>query len=270
MSTTISAAQVKELRDATGAPMMDAKRALEETGGDLEAARTLLREKGMAQVAKRAGRATTEGLVGYRIEGDVATMVAVGCETEPVSKNEEFQAFAKKVLDAVHADGPGAVESLEQDRLDTGAKLGENIVVVGAERYVVEGEGGTLNAYTHPPANKIGVLVQLEGGTPELARQLAMHISFAAPEWTTRDEVPAETVEAERQVYLNSDELAGKPEQAKEKIVEGMLGKRFYAAQPGGVLVDQPWIHDSAKTVGQALEEGGAKVTAFTRLSVAE
>jgi elongation factor Ts len=264
--STITAAQVKELRDATGAPMMDAKRALEETSGDLAAARTLLREKGMAQVAKRAGRATTEGLVGYRIEGGKGTIVAVGCETEPVSKNDEFQAFAKKVLESVHADGPGAVDSLEQDRVDVGAKLGENIVVVGAERY----EGGVLNAYAHPPANKIGVLVQLEGGTEELARQLAMHISFADPRWTTRDGVPAEEIEAEKQVYLNSDELAGKPEQAKEKIVEGMLGKRFFAAQPGGVLVDQPWIHDSAKTVGQALEEAGARVVAFRRLSVAE
>jgi elongation factor Ts len=266
VSTTITAAQVKELRDATGAPMMDAKRALEETGGDLDAARTLLRERGMAQVAKRAGRATSEGLVGFRIEGDRGTIVAVGCETEPVSKNDEFQAFAKKVLEAVHADGPGAVEGLESARVDVGAKLGENIVVVGAERY----EGGVLNAYAHPPANKIGVLVQLEGGTEELARQLAMHISFAAPEWKSRDEVPAETVEAERQVYLNSDELQGKPEAAKAQIVEGMLGKRFFAAQPGGVLVDQPWIHDSAKTVGQALGEAGARVVAFKRLSVAE
>jgi elongation factor Ts len=264
--TTITAAQVKELRDATGAPMMDAKRALEESGGDLDAARTLLRERGMAQVAKRAGRATTEGLVGYRVDGSTGTIVAVGCETEPVSKNDEFQAFAKKVLEAVHADGPSAVEALEQDRVDVGAKLGENIVIAGAERY----EGGTLNAYAHPPANKIGVLVQLEGGSEELARQLAMHISFAAPEWTTRDDVPAETVEAERKVYLNSDELQGKPEGAKAQIVEGMLGKRFFAAQPGGVLVDQPWIHDSAKTVGQALGEAGARVVAFTRLSVAE
>jgi elongation factor Ts len=258
--TTITAAQVKELRDATGAPMMDAKRALEESGGDLDAARTLLRERGMAQVAKRAGRATTEGIVGYRVDGSTGTIVAVGCETD------EFQAFAKKVLEAVHADGPSAVEALEQDRVDVGAKLGENIVIAGAERY----EGGTLNAYAHPPANKIGVLVQLEGGSEELARQLAMHISFAAPEWTTRDDVPAETVEAERQVYLNSDELQGKPEGAKAQIVEGMLGKRFFAAQPGGVLVDQPWIHDSAKTVGQALGEAGARVVAFTRLSVAE
>ena len=269
MSTTISASQVKELRDATGAPMMDAKRALQETGGDLDAARTLLREKGMAQAAKRAGRATTEGLVGYRLEGGTGTMVAVGCETEPVSKNEEFQAFAKRLFEAVHADGPDAVASLEQDRVDTAAKLGENIVVVGAERYEA-GEGEVLNAYAHPPANKIGVLVKLAGGTEELARQLAMHISFASPEWTTKEDVPAEVVEAEKQVYLNSDELADKPEQAKEKIVQGMLAKRFFAAQPGGALTEQPWIHDSAKTVGQALSEAGATVLAFRRLSVAE
>ena len=269
VSTTISASQVKELRDATGAPMMDAKRALEETGGDLEAARTLLREKGMAQVAKRAGRATTEGLVGYRIEGGTGTMVAVGCETEPVSNNDAFQAFAKKVLETVHAEGPDAVESLEQDRVDVGAKLGENIVVVGAERYEI-GEGEVVNAYAHPPANKIGVIVKLEGGSEELARQLAMHISFAAPEWVSKEDVPAETVEAERQVYLNSDELQGKPEQAKEKIVEGMLAKRFFAMQPGGTLTEQPWIHDSAKTVGQALGEAGARVVAFKRFSVAE
>ena len=269
MSTTISASQVKELRDATGAPMMDAKRALQETGGDLEAARTLLREKGMAQVAKRAGRATTEGLVGFRIESGTGTMVAVGCETEPVSKNEAFQAFAKQVLEAVHADGPGAVESLEQARVDVGAKLGENIVVVGAERYEA-GEGEVVNAYAHPPANKIGVIVALAGGSEELARQLAMHISFAAPEWLAKEDVPVEAVEAEKQVYLNSDELAGKPEQAKEKIVEGMLAKRFFAAQPGGVLTEQPWIHDAAKTVGQALSEAGARVVAFKRLSVAE
>ena len=269
MSTTISASQVKELRDATGAPMMDAKRALEETGGDLDAARTLLRERGMAQVAKRAGRATTEGMVGYRIADGYGTIVALGCETEPVSKNDEFAAFAKRLFEAVHAGGPEAVASLEQDRVDTAAKLGENIVVVGAERYEAA-EGEVLNAYAHPPANKIGVLVKLSGGSEELARQLAMHISFAAPEWTTKEDVPADVVEAEKQVYLNSDELAGKPEQAKEKIVEGMLAKRFYAAQPGGALTEQPWIHDAAKTVGQALAEAGATVLAFRRLSVAE
>jgi elongation factor Ts len=269
VSTTIPASQVKELRDATGAPMMDAKRALEETGGDIDAARTLLREKGIAGAAKRAGRETSEGLVGYRIEGSVGTMVAVGCETDFVSGNDEFQAFAKSVLEAVHADGSDAVASLEDTRAALAGKLGENIVVVGAERYET-GEGEVVNAYAHPPANKIGVIVKLEGGSEELARQLAMHISFAAPEWLSKDDVPADTVEAERQVYLNSDELQGKPEQAKEKIVEGMLAKRFYAMQPGGTLTEQPWIHDSAKTVGQALNEAGARVLAFKRFSVAE
>jgi elongation factor Ts len=196
-------------------------------------------------------------------------MVAVGSETDPVSKTTEFQSFAKKVLEAVHAGGPQAVESLEQERVDLGSQLHENIVVVGAERYETD-NGEVVSAYTHPPANKIGVIVKLEGGSEELARQLAMHISFAAPEWLTKDDVPAETVEAEKQVYLNSDELQGKPEQAKEKIVEGMLAKRFYAMQPGGTLTEQPWIHDSAKTVGQALDEAGARVVAFRRFSVAE
>ena len=265
----ISAALVKELRDATGAPMMDCKRALQETNGDVEAARTILRERGMAQAQKRVGRETTEGLVGYRVENGTGTMVAVGSETDFVSGNDEFQAFAKSVLEAVHADGPDAVASLEEARSALSGKLGENIVVVGAERYE-QGEGEVLNAYTHPPANKIGVLVKLAGGNEELARQLAMHISFAAPEWTTKEDVPAEAIEAEKQVYLNSDELEGKPEQAKEKIVEGMLAKRFFAAQPGGVLNEQPWIHDSAKTVGQALADAGAHVVAFKRFSVAE
>ena len=267
--TTISASLVKELRDATGAGMMDSKRALQETGGDLEAARTLLREKGMAQAGKRADRATSEGLVGYHQSEGRVTMVAVGCETEPVSKNEEFQAFAKSVLDAVDESGPDAVAALEERRVELIGKLGENIVVTGAERYEA-GSGETLGAYAHPPANKIGVVVELEGGSPELARQLAMHISFAAPEWISKDDVPADAVEAERQIYLNSDELEGKPEQAKEKIVEGMLAKRFFAAQPGGALTEQPWIHEPSQTVGQALADAGARVVAFKRLSVAE
>lgn len=269
MSATISASLVKELRDATGAGMMECKRALQETGGDLEAARTLLRERGMAQAGKRADRATSEGLVGYHQSADRVSMVAVGCETEPVSKNDEFQAFAKRVLDLVEEQGPDAVGELEPERVELVGKLGENIVVTGAERYDAA-SGEVLGAYTHPPANKIGVVVKLEGGTPELARQLAMHISFAAPAWATKDDVPAEAVDAERQIYLNSDELAGKPEAAKDKIVEGMLAKRFYAAQPGGALTEQPWIHEASQTVGRALASGGARVVAFRRLSVSE
>lgn len=267
MSTTdISAGLVKQLRDRTGAGMMECKRALVETGGDIDEAIRLLREKGMAAAGKRADRATTEGLVGSIVRDGVGSIVGIGCETEPVSRSDEFQAFGVGVLRAVHADGPDAVAAFEQERLELIGKLGENILVVGAARFDM---GSTVAAYVHPPANKIGVLVALDGGSEELARQVAMHISFAAPEWTTRDEVPAEAVVAERQIFLNSDEVQSKPEAAREKIVDGMLAKRFYAASPGGVLVDQTWIHDSSKTVGQALGDAGATVSAFTRISVA-
>jgi elongation factor Ts len=268
VSSTISAGLVKELREQTGAGMMDCKRALEETGGDIEAARTLLRERGMALAGKRAGRATTEGLVGYVIEGAVGAIVGVGCETEPVSKNDEFRAFAERVLRIVLADGPEAVERFEEERQELVGKLGENVVIVGTERFDAP-DGNVLAGYAHPPANKIGVLVELGGGTAELARQVAMHIAFAAPEWGTRDEVPAEALEAERAIYANTDEVQSKPEAAREKIVDGMLGKRFYAATPGGVLADQAWVHDASKSVGQALEEAGASVVQFARVSVA-
>jgi elongation factor Ts len=268
MSATISASLVKELRDATGAGMMDCKRALEETNGDLDAARTLLRERGMASAGKRAGRETTEGLVGYIVDGSVGSIVGVGCETDPVSKNDEFREFAVKVLRAVHADGPGAIESFEDERIELIARLGENIVIAGAERFDAP-EGNVLAGYAHPPANKIGVLVELEGGSEELARQLAMHVSFAAPEWTTRDDVPADVLAAERSIFENSDEVQSKPEAAREKIVDGMLAKRFFAATPGGALVEQAWIHEPSKTVGQALADAGASIARFARISVA-
>ncbi|HSI97970.1 MAG TPA: translation elongation factor Ts [Gaiellaceae bacterium] len=268
MSTTISASLVKELRDQTGAGMMDCKRALEETGGDLEAARTLLREKGMASAGKRAGRTTTEGLVGHIVDGSVGSIVGIGCETEPVSRNDEFQGFAERVLRAVHERGSGAASEFDEERLELIGKLGENIVIAGAERFEAP-DGNVVAAYAHPPANKIGVLVELQGGLPELARQLAMHIAFAAPEWTARGDVPAEVVESERSIFMSSEEVESKPEAAREKIADGMLAKRFYAATPGGVLADQAWIHDPAKTVGQALEEAGASAVRFTRISVA-
>jgi len=259
---------VKELRDATGAGMMDCKRALEETEGDLTAARTLLRERGMASAGKRAGRQTTEGLVGFVVDDGRGSIVGIGCETEPVSKNDEFHAFAERVLRAIQTGGAQAVDEFEDERVELIAKLGENVVIVGPERFDAPA-GNILAGYAHPPAHKIGVLVELVGGTPELARLLAMHISFAAPEWTTRDDVPAETLAQERSIFMNTDEVQSKPEAAREKIVDGMVGKRFFAATPGGVLVDQAWIHDPAKTVGQALADAGASVSRFARVSVA-
>jgi elongation factor Ts len=265
--TAISASLVKELRDRTGAGMMDCKRALEETNGDLEAAVTLLREKGMASAAKRAGRETSEGKVGYRLAGDGGrgTIVAVGCETEPVSNNDEFLAYAKDVLEAVDAHGGGAEAELEQERAQLAGKLGENIVVVGTARFE-RVDGGVIAGYAHPPANKIGVLVQLRGGDAELGRKVAMHVAASpSTQWIGRDDVPEETVASERDIYSNSDEVQSKPEQAREKIVEGMLNKRFFAQT---VLTDQEWIHDGSKTVGQALQEAGAEVLEFERFQL--
>jgi elongation factor Ts len=264
--TEISAALVKELRDQTGAPMMDCKRALQETNGDIEAAKRVLRERGVASAQKRAGRETTEGKVGYRVgdEGSRGTIVAVGCETEPVSNNDEFLAFAKKVLEVVEADGPGAEQQLDDERLQLSGKLGENIVVVGAARFEAV-DGARIDGYAHPPANKLGVLVQLRGGSPELARRVAMHIAASAPQWIGRDDVPEDVVATEREIFSSSDEVQSKPEQAREKIVEGMLNKRFFADR---VLTDQPWIHDTGKTVGQALGEEGAEVLEFERLAL--
>jgi elongation factor Ts len=264
----IPASLVKQLRERTGAGMMDCKRALQETDGDLDAAVALLRERGQASAGKKAERTTADGRVGFLVENGTGAIVGIGSETDFVAKNDEFQTFAEKVLRGVHADGPGAVDGFETERQELVGKLGENIVVVGAERFESP-DGNALAGYAHPPANKIGVLVELAGGTPELARQVAMHIAFAAPEWGTRDDVPADAVEAERAIFTNSDEVQSKPEAAREKIVDGMLAKRFYAATPGGVLADQAWIHDAGKTVAQALEEAGASVARFARISVA-
>jgi elongation factor Ts len=262
----ISAALVKELRDQTGAPMMDSKRALVEANGDIEAAIRLLREKGMAGAAKRADRETPEGKVGYRLadDGTRGTMVAIGCETEPVSNNDEFLAFAKKVLETVESDGPGAESALEEERAQLAGKLGENVVVTGAARFEAV-DGAKIAAYAHPPRNKIGVLLQMRGGSDDLARKVAMHIAAMKPSWIGREDVPEETVSQEREIYASTDEVQSKPEQAREKIVEGMLNKRFFGAN---VLLDQEWIHDSGKKVGDALGEEGAEVLEFERFEL--
>jgi elongation factor Ts len=264
MTTEISAAMVKELREATQAGIMDAKRALQSTEGDFDKAVQLLREKGMASAAKRAGRETTEGKVGVLVDGNRASIVAVGSETEPVSNNEEFLAYAEKVLRAVQARGEGAVAELEDERVQLSAKLGENIQVVGAKR-MEAADGEELSQYVHPPANKVGVLLKTKGGSPDLARQLAMHISFAKPTYRTRDEVPQELVDAEREILSKLDEVLAKPENVRDKIVEGMLNKRFYGES---VLGEQAWIHDTGLTVSKALEQGGLELVDYAWYSV--
>ena len=172
------------------------------------------------------------------VRDSVGAIVAVGCETEPVSKNDDFLAFAEEVLrDGARRRRGG--RALEDERVALAAKLGENIQVVGAKR-MAAADGEHLTFYVHPPANKVGVLVRTKGGDPAGRPQLAMHITFARPTYGTRDEVPPELVDAEREILSKSDEVQSKPANVREKIVEGMLNKRFYAES---VLSEQTWIH---------------------------
>jgi elongation factor Ts len=262
--SAVSAGMVKELRDRTGAGMMDCKDALVETGGDVDAAAKLLREKGIAQAAKRSGRETTEGKVALDLGESVAAMVAVGCETEPVSNNEEFLVYVERVLDKVEHHGPEAYEELEDERVELSAKLGENIVVRGTVRFEGQ-EGDVLAGYVHPPANKIGVIVHGRGN-PDVARPLAMHISFAAPNYLARGDVPEAEIDAEREILGKQPDVASKPEEVRGKIVEGRLQKWLSER----VLEDQEWIHESGKKVGAVLREAGFEVIDFRRFAVAE
>ena len=245
--TEITAAMVKQLRDATSAGMMDCKRALQETDGDFDDAVKLLREKGMASAAKRADRETSEGKVGVMVRDDVGAIAAVGCETEPVSKNDDFLAFAEKVLRTVFDGGDPA--SLEDERVELAAKLGENIQVVGAKR-MEAGAGEDLTFYVHPPANKVGALVRTKGGDPAAARSLALHLTFARPTYGERDEIPQALVDAEREILSKSEEVLSKPENVREKIVDGQLNKRFFGES---VLTEQTWYRRRGNRHGRAV-----------------
>jgi elongation factor Ts len=261
----IGANLVKELRERTGAGMMDCKRALEETDGNVDDAVTLLREKGVAQAAKRSGRETTEGKVVLDFCSEsTAAMVAVGCETEPVSNNEDFLVFVQRVVDAVCHHGPESVSELEDERVALAAKISENIVVRDAVRFE-GGEGEVLAGYVHPPASKIGVLVHGKGN-PDVARQLAMHIAFAAPLYLTRADVPGAEIDAEREILAKQPDVAAKPEDVRGKIVEGRIQKWLSER----VLEDQEWIHEPSQKVGQALKEAGFGVVEFRRFALAE
>jgi elongation factor Ts len=264
--TTISAGLVKELRDATGAGMMECKRALEETGGNVEDAIKYLREKGIASVAKRSGRETTEGKVAVELGDTHAAMVAVGCETEPVSNNQEFFIYLEKVLDAVEKRGEQAADELEAERVELAAKLGENIAVRGAVRFEAE-EGEILAGYVHPPANKIGVLIHGRGN-PDAAYKLAQHIAFAAPLYKTREDVPEAEIDAEREILSKQPDLEGKPEEVKAKMVEGRIQKWL----SDGVLAEQVWIHDTSgkSRVGKALQDAGFDLVEFRRFALSE
>jgi elongation factor Ts len=264
--TDISAALVKQLRDATSAGMMACKQALVETGGDFDEAVKLLRERGLASAAKRADRETTEGKVGVMVRENVGAIAAVGCETEPVSNNDEFLAYAEQVLKAVFDDGDDAPAALEDKRVELTAKLGENIQVVGARRLQAS-DGEQLTYYVHSPANKVGALVQTKGGKQEEARSLALHLTFAKPTYTSRGDVPQDLVDAEREILSNSEDVLSKPEQVREKIIEGQLNKRFFGES---VLGEQTWYRadEFSGTVDQYLKDRGIELVDYAWYSV--
>jgi len=219
----------------------------------------------MASAAKRADRATSEGKVGVLVEGGTGAIAAIGCETEPVSNNEDFLAYAEQVLRAVFAGG--SADDLEAERVALAGKLGENIQVVGAKRFETA-DGESLSFYVHTPANKVGAVVKTKGGDPDAARSLALHLTFARPTYGTRDEVPHELVDAEREILSHSDEVLSKPENVREKIVEGQLNKKFFGES---VLTEQTWYRadESTGTVAQYLKERGIELLDYAWYAVA-
>jgi elongation factor Ts len=269
-----SSADIKALRESTGAGMMDVKRALDEADGDHGKATEILRVKGLKGVTKREGRSAMNGLVAAKAGHGVGTLLEVNCETDFVAKGEKFIALADQVLaQAVTVSASSADELLASDMggktvkdvLDeANATIGEKIEI----RRVARLEGGHVVSYLHKtspdlPA-QIGVLVATEGGDEVTARDIAMHIAAFSPSVLSRDEIDAETVANERRVALATAKEEGKPEGALPKIVEGRVNGFFKE----NVLLEQPFAKDAKKTVAKVLEESGATAKAFARFRV--
>ncbi|HEY8492753.1 MAG TPA: translation elongation factor Ts [Myxococcota bacterium] len=278
----ISAAAVKDLRDRTGAGMMDCKKALTDAGGDIEKAATLLRERGLAKAAKREGRATAEGTIAMALAGSVGALVELGCETDFVARTEDFQRLAQAIAEvaagrpdggdaAALANAPMEGETVAARITAAAGKLGENVVLKRAAR--LEAPEGLVGGYVHA-GGKLGVLVALRtsargAGAEALAKDVAMHVAAADPSPVAVDRagVPADLVERERELFAKQAAQSGKPEKVIEKIVEGRINK-FYSEV---TLLEQPFVKDPDRTVRELLEQTGKElggpvaVTGFVR-----
>ncbi|AMB39908.1 elongation factor Ts [Arthrobacter sp. TES] len=272
-----TAADIKALRERTGAGMMDVKKALDEANGDAEKAIEIIRIKGLKGATKREGRSTAEGLVAAKVTGGVGVMIEVNCETDFVAKADKFIQLADKVLNVAVESGAADLDTLLATEVDgkkladvvieEGAVLGEKVVV----RRISRVEGTTVDAYLHKTSKdlpaQVGVLFAVDGegeAAATAAHDIAVHVAAMAPNYLTREDVPAELVESERRIAEETAKAEGKPEAALPKIVEGRV-TGFYK---GEVLVDQAFAKDSKKTVAQVLEEAGVKATAVTRFRV--
>ncbi|HET7523377.1 MAG TPA: translation elongation factor Ts [Acidimicrobiales bacterium] len=257
------AKDVKALRDATGAGMMDAKKALTESNGDFEEAAKWLRERGLGKAAERSDRENAEGAVAVASNGNAAALVELKSETDFVAKSPQFVSMVRKLAEDVAANGESAVDGYADEIDDLKLTLKENIAVGQVVRFEA-GPGNSLETYLHVQNGRgvNAVLIELENGSSELAHDIAVHVAFGRPRHLTRDEVPAEEVAAERAALENQTRNEGKPEQALPKIVEGRLDG-WYKRVPGGVLIEQPYARDDKQTVSQVL--GGAKVVRFAQ-----
>ena len=273
----VTASLVKELREKTGAGMMDCKKVLTETDGDMEKAIELLRERGIAKAAKKSGRVAAEGLVECYIseDGKIGAVVEVNSETDFVAKNEEFKTFVMNVAKQVVETNPKGVEELlaQEAKFEAGktvnealigkiATIGENLSIRRFARFESK---GLLEKYIHGDG-KIAVLINMTSGDKELAKDLCMQIAAARPEFVKREEVPQERVDKEMEILKVQAMNEGKPEAIAEKIVQGRVGK-FYEEI---CLVDQVFVKDSSKKVSELLKEKNAEVVEFARFEKGE
>ena len=269
----VTAAMVKELRDRTGAGMMECKRALVETNGDIDAAVDHLRRSGLANADKKASRVAAEGMIALSLSpnGKQAVVVEVNCETDFVAKNENFISFAMAVAANALSEDPADVEALlsthigeatvEQTRQILVNKIGENIQI---RRFVHIFTDGTIGSYVH--GGKIGVLVDLRDGDETLARDLAMHIAALNPKFIADEDVPADTIAREKDILVAQAESSGKPAEIIEKMVSGRLRKHL----AGITLLGQTFVKDPDLTVGKLISRNNASVNGFERLAVGE
>ena len=260
---SFSAQDVKALRESTGAGMMDCKKALEETGGDMEAAKQFLREKGLAASAKRDDRDNDQGVVAIQVDGGVGVIVLLKSETDFVAGSDQFKAEAAALVDLVAAKGVDAVAERAAELEELKITLKEKIELGDVIRFEAA-DGNTLGHYEHVQGGRgvNGVLVEMSGAPDELAHDIAVHIAFARPTYLTRDEVPADVVEAERQTLTTLTINEGKPEQAVPKIVEGRLNGFFKDI----CLLEQPYAKDDKQSVAQVI--GGASITRFAQVEI--
>jgi len=273
----VTAGLVKELREKTGAGMMDCKKVLTETDGDMEKAIELLRERGMAKAAKKSDRIAAEGVVAAYVSEDakVGSVVEVNSETDFVGKNEEFRAFVADVAEQIATKNPATVEELlsqnsikdstktvEQVLTEKIATIGEKITIRRFDRFE---STGLVEKYIHGDG-KIGVLVELENGDTELAKDICMQIAAAKPEYLDRESVPADRVSKEMEILKVQAMNEGKPAEIAEKMVQGRIGK-FYSEI---CLVEQPFVKDPDMKVSKLVESKGAKIVRFARFEKGE